>query len=299
MKTILYNLKKPFVCFLLVLTATVARAQQPFNYTQYMDNLTPLNPAFSLTQPGGSVNTMVRKQWVGVAGSPTSYLLNADVPLENINSKLGIIASNDELAVEHLTEVNAFFAKAIKLGATSSLAVSLNVGFDNYQANYSEAQTGSDPAFANNIHSIQPNVGFGVMLYSDKYYLGLSVPELNVRNLGTASQQNTVDFRNHYYFAAGLTTKLNDDYELKYAGLAAFSSGIPAVADVSAIFNIRRTVGFGFDYRTDNEIAGIISINVDQFHLGYSYQVGTTSANIGGIGNATNEVTLGFRFGKK
>jgi type IX secretion system PorP/SprF family membrane protein len=298
MKTILYNLKKTLVCLLLVFMVTAAKAQQPFNYTQYMDNLTPLNPAFSLTQAGGSINTMVRKQWVGVPGSPSSYLLNADVPLESINGKLGIIASNDEVAIEQLTEVNAFFAKAIKLNGTTSLAVSLNAGFVNYVAKYSEVDA-SDPVFANNVYDIQPNVGFGVMLYSDKYYLGLSVPELNVRSLGTASQQSNADFRSHYYFSAGLTTDLNDDYQIKYSGLAAYSSGIPVVADLSAIFNIRHTLGLGFDYRTDNEIAGILSINVQQFHLGYSYQVGTTSANIGGIGNATNEVTLGYRFGKK
>jgi type IX secretion system PorP/SprF family membrane protein len=298
MKTRVYNLKKTLVCFLLVFAFMAVKAQQSFNYTQYMDNLTPLNPAFSLTQAGGSINTLGRKQWVGVQGSPTSYLLNADAPVESINGKMGIIASNDALAIEHLTEVNAFFAKSIKLNATNSLAVSLNAGFRNYVAKYSEVDS-ADPVFANDVRETTPNIGFGVMLYSDKYYIGLSVPELNVRNLGNASVQDNTNFRNHYYFAAGLTSPISNDYEIRYAGLAAFSSGVTTVGDISALLNIKHTLGIGADYRTTNEVAGIVSINVDQFHLGYSYQFGTTSSNIGGIGNATNEVTVGFRFGKK
>jgi type IX secretion system PorP/SprF family membrane protein len=298
MKIHIQPLKKAGICFLLVLLVSIAKAQQPFNYTQYMDNLTPLNPAFSLTQPGGAINTLVRKQWVGIPGSPTSYLLNGYLPIQSIDAKAGIIASNDELAIERLTEVNAFFAKAIRLNGNNSLAVSINAGFRNYVAKYSEVDS-SDPVFANDVRQTQPNIGFGVMLYSDKYYIGLAVPEINIRALGNASQQDDTNFRNHYYFSAGLTTDVSADYQLKYAGLVSYSRGIPVAADVSTLFYIKHALGIGVNYRTDNEVAGILAVDVDQFHLGYSYQFGTTSSNIGGFSNATNEVTVGFRFGKK
>jgi hypothetical protein len=48
-----------------------AQAQnQSFSFTQYMDNLTPLNPAYSLLDKANPVNTMARKQWVGINGAP-------------------------------------------------------------------------------------------------------------------------------------------------------------------------------------------------------------------------------------
>jgi hypothetical protein len=34
------------------------------------------------------------------------------------------------------------------------------------------------------------------------------------------------------------------------------------------------------------------------FRLGYSYQFGTASNNIGGFNNSTNEITLTYRFGQ-
>jgi type IX secretion system PorP/SprF family membrane protein len=299
MKILIQHLRKAGVCLCLILTATLAKAQQPFTYTQYMDNLTPLNSAFSMLQSGGSVNTLVRKQWVGVPGAPTSYLFNADLPIDGINAKAGLIASNDVLAIETLTEVNAFFAKAIRLTQNANLAVSLNAGFRNYVAKYSQVDS-SDPVFANDIREIKPNVGFSTMLYTDNYFIGLSVPELNVRDLGTASAQNDdTNFRNHYYFTAGFATKLNDDYKFKYAGVLSYSRGVPVAEDISGILYIRQTLGIGVNYRTDNEVAGILSVNFDNFRLGYSYQFGTTSTNIGGFGNGTNEITLAYRFGKK
>jgi type IX secretion system PorP/SprF family membrane protein len=301
MKILLHNIKKAGIgsMLLLLLLTFAAKAQQPFNYTQYTENLTPLNSAFSMLQSGGSVNTLVRKQWVGVPGAPTSYLFNADLPIDGINAKAGLIASNDALAIETTTEVNAFFAKSIRLTQSTNLAVSLNAGFRSYAAKYSEVDA-SDQVFANDIRETKPNVGFSTMLYTDQYFIGLSVPELNVRDLGTASAQNDdANFRNHYYFTAGFATKLNDDYKFKYAGVLSYSRGIPVAGDISGILYIRQTLGIGVNYRTDNEVAGMLSVNFDNFRLGYSYQFGTTTSNIGGFGNGTNEVTLGCRFGRK
>ncbi len=102
---------------LLVITGTrVAAQQQPFNYTQYMDNLTPFNPAYSMLDKAGSINTLASKQLVGINGGPTTFLLNGDLPIESINSSAGLIVLSDQLAIEQETEVNAYFAKAIQLG---------------------------------------------------------------------------------------------------------------------------------------------------------------------------------------
>jgi type IX secretion system PorP/SprF family membrane protein len=293
----IYNPKFFLTCLLLLLMFTAGKAQQTAAYTQYMDNLTPINPVYSLFQKEGSINTLVRKQWVGVPGAPTSYLLDGSLPIASINGSAGLIASNDEVAIEHLTEVNAFFAKAIRLSQVNSLGVSINAGFRNYVAKYSELDA-SDPVFSNDIRQSQPNIGFGVMFYSDQYYVGVSVPEINIRDLGNASQQDNVDLRNHYYFTAGINTQVSDDYNVKYSGLVSYTNGTPVLADLSAIVYLKKIIGFGFNYKTNNEVAGILSVNYEQFHIGYSYEFATSQNYVGGITNATNEVSLGFSFGK-
>jgi type IX secretion system PorP/SprF family membrane protein len=273
------------------------KAQQFFSYSQYMNNLTPLNPAYSVLDNNGSINALVRKQWLGIPGAPTTRIFNANLPLEPIGASMGLVAMDDQFAVEHLTEVNAYFAKSVRLTKNDYLAVSMDAGLRRYMANYSSLDP-NDPQFRDNVIETKPNLGFGVMLYSDKYYLGVSLPELTVRSLGTGSIVDNTYFRNHYNFSAAYLINVAEDIDFKPAGLLTYTRGIPVIADISGTFYMKKMVGFGLDYRTNTEMAGIMSISFDTFRFGYSYQVGTASNNIGGINFATQELTLTYRFGK-
>jgi type IX secretion system PorP/SprF family membrane protein len=293
----LIMIKGLFLLLLVTGTSAFAQQQAVFTYTQYMDNLTPLNPAYSLLDKAGSVNTMARKQWVGIDGAPTTFLLNANLPIESINASAGLIVFNDQFAIEHQTEVNAYFAKAIQLGQNDYLAVSLNAGLRNYIANYSLLDS-SDPTFRNDIRETKPNIGFGVMYFTDRYYVGISVPELTINSLGTASVQNNTNFTNHYYLTGAILADMSEDIKIKPAVLFSYSKGVPLTGDFSSIIYLKEILGLGVNYRTNNEMAGIITINVDTFHIGYSYQFNTSSSNLGGFNVPTHEVTISFRFGK-
>lgn len=281
----------------LMLTMQTARAQQSASYTQYMDNLTPLNPAASLLDKAASVSTLVRNQYVGVQGAPNTFIFNANMPLENINGAAGLVINNDNFAVEHQFEINAYFAKAVQLGENSFLSVAIDAGLRNYIADYSSLAP-EDPAFRNDIRETKPNIGFGVLYFSNEYYIGVSVPQLTFRDLGDGSLLNNDYFRNHYYFSGGIIENLGDDVKIKPATIVSYVRGVPLIADISTTFYFKEVLGLGVNYRTNNEMAGIVSYNLGQFHIGYSYQFGLTSSNIGGLNNATHEITLSYRFGK-
>lgn len=278
---------------LITLTAITGRgvAQQSSPYTQFINNLTPLNSAFSLTNERPTVKSIIRKQWVGIEGAPSMYLINADMPIKSIGGSAGIIIKRDEAAIENLTSVNAFVAKSVQLSANQYLGVSVNAGFRNYNVNFSELNA-NDASFANNIQETMPNLGLGVMWYSKTYYVGLSAPEINIRSV--ANQKNS----NQYYFSAGLKNTIAKDIQIKPALLIAYAKNIPLVADLSTLFYVKQKFGAGLNYRTTNDLAAIMAVDFDDLHLGYSYQFGTSNTNIGGFNNGTHEIGFGYTFGK-
>ena len=97
------------------LSYTKAWAQQPFTFTQYMNNLTPVNAAYSTLDNAGNLNVVGRKQFIGINGAPSTFLFNGSLPITSINSNAGLIVLNDAYGAESLTEINGFFAKKIQL----------------------------------------------------------------------------------------------------------------------------------------------------------------------------------------
>ncbi|PLW88972.1 MAG: hypothetical protein C0154_13890 [Mucilaginibacter sp.] len=275
----------------------LAQQQQIFSYSQYADNLIPVNPAYSLVDKAGSINLMGKKQFVGIDGAPTSLMFSGSLPIESIGSSAGIFVLNDQVAIEKQLEVNAFFAKSIQLSANDYLAVSLNAGIRNYNANYSSLDA-YDPQFRDDVRETSPNLGFGIMFYSSKYYLGFSLPELTIRSLGTASVQQANYLKNHYYFTGAYLATLSDDVKFKPSTLVSYVKGSDILADITGTFYLKEQIGLGANYRTNKRGSGIVSIIGDNYKIGYAYQFGTSSNNLGGFNAVVHEVSLGYRFGK-
>jgi len=284
------------ILFLGLAPGLKAQQQQEFGYTQYMDNLTPFNQAYSLLDKNSSVTALVRRQFVGIQGAPSTFIFSGNLPIESIGGSSGILVMNDKFAVESKTQFSAYFGKSIQLNDESFLGVSISGGLKNYVANFSSLDP-SDPEFKNDVRQTKPNVGFGVMYYSNTYYIGLSMPELTITSLGTASVQDNTNFRNHYYFSGAFITELTDGIKLKPAAMLTYVKGIPVTLNVSSVIFLKDMLGVGINYRSDNEAAGILFINMNWIKLGYSYQFGTSSANLGGFNNAIHEITLTYRFG--
>ncbi|MGY3215085.1 PorP/SprF family type IX secretion system membrane protein [Mucilaginibacter sp. HD30] len=285
-----------FSILLFITDKAMAQQQGNFSYSQYADNLTPLNPAYSVIDKAGSVNLLGRKQFVGITGAPQMLLFNASVPIPSYNSAAGLIVLNDQFAVERLTEINGFFAKSIQLTNENYLAVSLNIGVRSYAANYSSLDY-NDPQFKDDVRQTTPNLGFGVMFYGANYYVGVSLPELTLQGLGDASVQKFNYLKDHYYFAAGYLTTLSEEVKFKPAMLISYSKGTSTIANLSGSLFLKEQLGLGFNYNTNKQMAGILSINSGSFKIGYSYAFNTSGNNLGGFNNATNELSLSYRFG--
>jgi hypothetical protein len=69
------------------------------------------------------------------------------------------------------------------------------------------------------------------------------------------------------------------------------------LADVSSVVFFD-AIGIGVNYRSNNEVAGILQYLYRNFNIGYSYQAGLSRKHIGWYSRGTHEVSLGIRFGE-
>ncbi len=304
MKMIMDNLRNTArigsgAVLLLLFNLSATIAQQTFQYNQYMDNLTPFNPAWSLLDDAGSVNALVHSQWAGIEGAPSTLLLNGSLPLRKIRAAAGVILVHDEIGAENQTELNAFIAKAIKLSESSFLSTSVSAGFRSYKADYSQLDA-SDPEFRDNISETVGTIGLGVMMYNpDKYYIGISLPRMSIRSLGKSSAEDKRYQKNIWYFSGGYLYSLGTDFKIKPAVLLAYTPNMDMLTNVSATLYVKDRLGAGLNYQSNKEMAGILSyLFSNSVRIGYSYQFGFGSGNLGSISNGTHEVTLGLRFGQ-
>ncbi|RZJ15071.1 MAG: type IX secretion system membrane protein PorP/SprF, partial [Acinetobacter sp.] len=134
---------------------------------------------------------------------------------------------------------------------------------------------------------------------SDHYYIGLSVPQLSIQNLGTASIQQTTYLQNHYYLAAAYLFGQQEDFAIKPAALVSYTKDQPVNLNFSTTLYLKQLLGIGANYNTNKQLAAILSVHGKKFKLGYSYEFGTATANLQGYNNATSELSLTYRFGNK
>lgn len=287
-------------CQILIILSTVVNAhgQDYLSSSQYMNNLTPINAAYSLLANNGSITSSLKKQWNNLPGSPTTWTFNAQLPLESINGSTGLFLMDSQLAIEHLTEVNAFFAKSAQLSQNLHLGVAINAGIRKYVANYSSLDNSNDPLFINDVRQTQPNVGFSVILYNNSFYLGVSMPQFSIKSLGTASIDDINYFKNRYTVSAACLLEISKGIEFKPAGLFTYINGTPVIYQVSGTFYFNRQVGLGLDVRSNNKAASILSLGMDNFRIGYSYQFGLATNNLNVSNFSNHEISISYYFGR-
>ncbi len=277
-------------------------AQQHFSYGQYMDNMGPFNPSWYLSDASdGSVNAVVRKQWVGIDGAPTTMVLNGHLPFHSINAATGLHLSYDSFGPEKLINLVTFFAKSVRLSENETyLSASLSAGISRYEALYSGLD-GIDPHFREDILETSGILGLGLMYYRpENFFVGFSAPQLSFQELGIGSKRAEQHYNTPYYFMAGYLANLGDSFKIKPVVMGTRIKGLPNSVDVSATLYIQDALGLGLSYGTNKEMGTQLSFYASgNLRLGYSYQFGTESYGRSNKGNNTHEIGLGYRFGKE
>lgn len=283
-------MKKLLTIFLLLAFAKAVTAQQDPQYTQYMYNPIVINPAYAGNRGVMSIVGLHRSQWVGLDGAPRTQTLSIHTPIANSRVGLGLSVVNDEIGPSDETYIAADFSYTLPMGDNARLSLGLKGGVHLLNVDFTQlnAFNPSDPLLGQNIENrLSPTVGLGVYYHTDRFYFGLSSPNvLQTNHFDESNDSGATAFiaqqRIHYFATAGYVFDLNDEIKFKPATLVKVVNGAPLQVDLTANFLFDEKVTIGAAYRWSAALSGLIGFQIsDQMMIGFAYDRETTQ-----LGNA-------------
>ncbi|MCB0793759.1 MAG: type IX secretion system membrane protein PorP/SprF [Flavobacteriales bacterium] len=282
----------------------VSVAQQDPQFTQYMFNLLALNPAYAGSAERVSIKALTRHQWVGFEGAPTTQTLTIHSPLARETVGLGGTIMRDEHGPVTQYGFMLDVAYRIHFAGEKKLAFGLKGGLNLLQGRFGELnplQSG-DQVFQQNVNSkLDPQFGFGVMYYGERFYIGASSPKIvGTRFWETDSLQFVSDNtqRSHLFLSGGYVFDLGLYHKFKPTALIKAVDGAPLSFDISANFFFFEKFWLGAMYRHEDAIGALAQYYfTDGIYAGYSYDYPlSTLRNFSG---GSHEIMVGIDFGKR
>ena len=305
------NIRNKFSALLILLLVglVTVSAQQDAQYTQYMFNTMSVNPAYAGSRGQLSIAALYRAQWVGLDGAPTSQTLNLHSPIRNSKLGYGISIVNDEIGDGTVQETyfDGVLSYTIDVSAEGKLSFGLKFGGNLLNLDFNKLRNfDSEPVNSDNIENrFSPNFGLGLYYHSNKFYAGLSAPNLLQTEHFDNSQRdaNSVQFlsqeRINFYFITGYVFDLNGNLKFKPALLTKVVGGAPLQVDFSANFMFNEKFTFGAAYRWDAALSAMAGFQIsDQFMLGLAYDKETTELGGTQFNDGSFEVFLRFELVK-
>lgn len=298
-------MKKLYFIAILALAINELRAQQDPQYTQYMYNMSVINPAYAGSKEAVSGGLLYRAQWVGIDGAPTTGTFFLHSPVGR-NVGLGLSVISDKIGPVDETNFYGDFSYTLNLGGESKLAFGLKAGATMHKIDFNTIYptlpqpSASDPFSASNPNSTFLNVGTGIFYYTNKYYIALSVPNmLKSKYLDFNGRKYGSDVI-HYFLTGGYVFDLNPNLKFKPFAMIKSSLNAPTSFDISTNFLFYNKLELGATYRYQDSFGALVNFAITpSLRVGYAYDHVTSDIKV--VAPASHEVILLFdlNFSKK
>lgn len=289
------------VAICILLSGSKAIAQFDPMFTQYMFNELFINPAYAGSRENISATGLIREQWVGLDGAPSTQTFSIHAPVMNKKLGVGLSVLNEGIGVSKRTGFNINGAYRIAMDK-NTLSFGLQLGMVTISENLTQLNLQTDNQFMMNTgRKTAPNFGFGAYYTAPKWYVGLSIPRMLQNRLDVAS--GTTDVQNklntgdwHYFITGGSVHSIAPNIKLRPNVMMKVVSGAPIQVDLNCNALFHDFIWAGLGYRTGDAASLMVGAQLTkQLRLGYAYDY-TTSA-LQDFNSGSHELMLGFDFG--
>jgi type IX secretion system PorP/SprF family membrane protein len=288
-------MRTKILIFALMLTCYTGFAQQDAQYTQYMYNTVNINPAYAGSRGVMSIFGLHRTQWVGLDGAPVTNAFSLNTPINNSNLGLGLSLVNDRIGPTSDNTISADISYTVPMSDTYKLSFGIKASGNIFNLDTDKLTPAqqNDPSLNNFNNEFSPNFGAGVYLHSDKFYLGLSVPNFLQDKKYSDNDVAVFQERMNFYGIAGYVFDLSPSIKFKPAVLTKMVTGAPLQVDASANFLFFDKLMLGGAYRWDAAASALAGFQItDGLFVGYAYDMETTKLR--NYNSGSHEIFLRF-----
>lgn len=295
------SISSKFLLFVLLLVAGQASSQDPV-FSQFYLSPLQVNPALSGLTDDPRFIANYRNQFPGFNNAYRTYALSYDQYFPDINSGIGFWMLADDAGDGILKTIKAagIFSYKVELNRNISLKTGIEVGIVQSTLNWNQLVFGdqiddytgtispggipfpTEETAPDKNKVIYPDLGFGTVIYSDKFYGGLSIRHLNRPdpNFLTVNTNLSPRIPMRMTFHGGASWPV-------FSGLFSRSMKLTLNPALSLVTQGPFT-----------QINGGVSLDAEMMTLGLHYRLssGNSEALIASIGFRTNKLRLGYSF---
>lgn len=290
--------KSILVVIILLSSAWNATAQQDPMFTQYMYNAININPAYAGSRGTLNFVAMARQQWVGIEGAPKTMTFSANSPLPGYNVGIGFSVIHDEIGPTKQTGIYADYAYHIKIDTKIKLALGIKGGINLYDVNLQvlRGAQNDDQLILDGVQKLYlPNFGIGSYLYSDRFYLGFSIPKIIQNSLSVTKNtaQKADKEERHFFLTGGVVLDISENIKFKPSTTVRLVKGSPVSAELTAAILLNDKLWLGAMYRVGDSFGALIKFDVTKkLSIGYSYDL--TQSDLQSYNQGTHEIYLSY-----
>ena len=229
-------------------------------------------------------------------------MLTVHGPVKKKNMGIGTHIYTDIVGPTRRIGINLSYAYHIRLKGKTKLGLGISAGIQQWGID-GHKLTLHDPGDENLLIKYQtvvvPELGAGLQVYNDKFYIGFSAPQLYQSPLKLYKDgDGKGTLATHYIINGAYKFNVNEDFQIEPSFLTKYANPAPVEIDLGVRAIYKQQVWLGAGYRYHDAFTALVGFMYKNYMMiGYSYDF--TTSNLRKYSTGTNEIMLGIRFSRQ
>lgn len=298
------NTIKSFLLALVLFACFIAgNAQQLPLYSQFMMNDYVMNPAIGGKNHYIEAKSNNRYQWTGITDAPRTYMLSVNGATKSGKIGLGGYLFTDIVGPSRRIGFDVSYAYHIQLNSELKLSLGLSAGLLQFAVDGSKIylRDATDDIISSGYQSLlMPDFGAGFYLYTRKWYVGASVPQIYPAKISFVdyTTQNQGKLATHVYASAGYRINVADNFYIGPCMQFKYVSPVPMQFDFGSRFVFKENYWIGGAYRTHDAFVAMLGFTFHE-NLSFSYSYDFTTTALKNYSGGTHELMIAIKFNKQ